>query len=194
VERVQVSDTVLLQTSRLLLRDFREQDSERIIEYFGESEAQSNVLRNQRRPEQWASYVTRAMQYASRIPFGSRPYLALAVVLRDTQELIGMYSLWDAQPKSDRARVGWHYSRRFSGVGYATEASREMIRFAFAERRVAQVYADCFESNAANVRVFAKLGMRPSPCLPLLKWLLAIKYLERKPIVRYTIENQLLTG
>jgi [ribosomal protein S5]-alanine N-acetyltransferase len=182
----------LLETPRLFFRDFRDDDSARIVEYFAEHEAQAHVLRRHRRREQWDSYVTGAIQYANRAPFASRPYLALAVVLRDTQELIGMCSLTNVQPKSRGARVGWHFSRRFAGRGYATEASREMIRFAFEERRIARVYADCFESNAANRRVFDKLGMRPWPCLPLLKWLLAVRYLERKPIVRYSIENESL--
>lgn len=190
MDPLQTGDAALLETSRLLFRDFRDDDSARIIEYFGERGAQAHVLRRQRRREQWDSYVPSAARYASRVPFASRPYLALAVVLRDTNELIGMCSLSNAQPKSSGARIGWHFSSRFAGLGYATEASREMIRCAFQERQVARVYADCFESNAANLRVFWKLGMRPSPCLPLLKWLLAIKYLERKPIVRYTIENE----
>jgi [ribosomal protein S5]-alanine N-acetyltransferase len=192
VDEPRSNDSAVLETTRLVLRDFEEHDAERITEYFGENDAQVHVLRGQRRPEGWASYVARATQYAGRVPFASRPYLGLAVVLRDTRELIGMCTLWDAQPNSVRARIGWHFSNRFSGLGYATEASREVIRYAFEKRKVARVYADCFESNAANVRVFAKLGMRPWPCLALVKWLLAVKYLERKPIVRYTIENQLL--
>jgi|SRR5688572_1745149 len=191
MDRLQLSGAALLRTSRLLLRDFHDHDAEKIADYFGEHAAQPHILRRQRRSQEWGSYVGRAMEYASLVPFASRRYLALAVVLHDTQELIGMCSLWDAHPKSTRARAGWHFSSRFSGLGYATEACGELIRFAFQERGVARVYADCFESNAANVRVFGKLGMRPSPYLPLLKWLLAIKYSESKPIVRYTIENPL---
>lgn len=186
--------TALLETPRLVLRDFCEHDTDKIVEYFGEPEAQPQVLRAQRRREQWQSFVPLATEYAGRVPFASRSYVALAVVLRDSQELIGMCSLWGARPSSARARIGWHLSKKFSGRGYATEAGREIIRFAFEERRVVRVYADCFEANAANVRVFAKLGMQPWPCLPLLKWLLALEYLERKPIVRYTIRNPLVSG
>jgi len=192
VATLQISDAVVLATPRLLLRDFHEDDAGKIAEYFGEREAQRHILRRQRKPRQMSFYVECAARYARDVPLSSRHYLDLAIALRDTRELVGMCSLTDVQPGSPCARIGWHLSTRFSGFGYATEAGRELVKFAFEERRVARVYADCYESNAANLRVFVKLGMRPLPWLSLLKWLFALRYLEPKPIVRYSIENQFL--
>lgn len=194
MDRPHSSDSAVLESERLVLRDFKDDDAELITEYFGEQQAQAHLLRSQRQRKEWASYVARATQYANLAPFASRRHIYLAVVLRDTRELIGMCTLSDAQRNSVRARLGWHLSSRYAGLGYATEASLEVIRYAFEERKVALVYADCFASNVAAIRVFAKLGMRPSAHLALLKWLLAVKYLERKPIVRYVIENQLRGG
>lgn len=132
-----------------------------------------------------SAYVQLSAKYAAEVPSSARAYLSLAVQLRDREELIGVCSLSNAVEGSRRARIGWHIGGRHSGRGYATEVGRELIRFAFEERNVERVYADCYESNAANVRVLVKLGMRPSPALPMLKWLLAAAYLEPKPIVRY---------
>ena len=179
-------------TPRLILRDFLPDDAERLAEYFSEREAQAHILRGQRHPGRTLSYVRMMARYAQEVPLASRSRLAWAIALRDTHELVGMCSLSNAHAGSSRACIGWHLSHKFSGFGYATEAAREVMRFAFEERRVARLYADCYEANAANRRVFAKLGLQPSPCLALLKWFLAVRYMEPKPIVRYRIENQYL--
>jgi len=183
-------DAVVFETPRLLLRDFRDDDAEKIAEYFSEPQARPHLLRRQRGPGQWCEHVKRVARHARAVPLTSRGGLWLAMALRDTGELIGMCTLGRIAPGSPRAQIGWHLSNQFSGFGYATEAGRELIRFAFEDRGVACVCADCFESNAANLRVFAKLGMRPVRWLSLLKWLLALSYLEPRPIVRYCIEKE----
>ena len=183
----QNSDVVVLQTPRLLLRDFREEDAAQIAEYFSEPQARPHVLRSQRGFEQMSRWVEDAARYARAVPLPSRTDLLLAVALRDTRELIGMCTLSHVAAESRCAYIGWHLSNRFAGFGYATEVGRELIRFAFEERKVAQVSADFFESNAANLRVVVKLGMRPSRWVFLLKWWYALDYLELKPIVRYSI-------
>jgi [ribosomal protein S5]-alanine N-acetyltransferase len=185
----QAGESSFLETSRLILRDFCDQDSKRIVEYFSEREALPYILRRQRRSENWSSYVASAMQYAREFPIAERVYIGFAVALRATNELIGMCSLSNAQCGSKVACIGWHYSRRYSGCGFATEAGNELIRYAFEERRIASVYSDCFESNVANVRVFLKLGMQPSQPIWISKWLLALKYREFRPIVRFVIDN-----
>jgi [ribosomal protein S5]-alanine N-acetyltransferase len=192
VSRQVDTPAVGLTTSRLLVRDFRADDEAKVVEYFSEREARAHILKGQRSPERMSTYVKLSANHAGDVPFSSRPHLGLAIVLRDTRELIGICSLSDATEGSARARIGWHLSTRFSGFGYATEVARELIRFAFEERKVARVFADCYESNAASVRVFVKLGMQPSPALPLLKWFLALKYMESKPIVRYSVKNPFL--
>jgi RimJ/RimL family protein N-acetyltransferase len=181
---------LILATPRLLLRDFREDDAQNVVEAFAEPQAQPYILRGQRDGSRMSLYVKSSAKYAAQVPWSMRPRLDLAVVLSSTSELIGMCSLSNATENNPFARVGWHLANKFSGLGYATEMGGELLNFAFEKRKVARVYADCFESNAANVRVLVKLGMQPMPGLPLLKWVLALQYLELKPIVRYAIVNQ----
>jgi RimJ/RimL family protein N-acetyltransferase len=179
---------VVIQTRRLLLRDLRVEDGAKVVEYFSEREAQPHILRYQRSSQRMSDYVTGAARYAEEVPPSARSSLGLAVALRDTHEVIGICSLSNAAVGS-RARVGWHFGKKFAGRGYATETGEALVRFAFEERRVARVFADCYESNAANVRVLVKIGMRPVPALSIVKWLLALKYLEAKPIVRYLAQG-----
>jgi RimJ/RimL family protein N-acetyltransferase len=180
----------VITTARLVLRDFREDDAEKIVEYFSEREARSHILTRQRNGNGMAAFVKVFAEQARRSPGSARSHFAWAIALRDTLEVIGTCNLYHATTDSYWTTVGWHLSGKFSGRGYATEVGRELVRFAFEERRVARVFADCFESNSANRRVFSKLGMRPLPALALLKWWLAFTYGESKPIVRYLITKQ----
>jgi RimJ/RimL family protein N-acetyltransferase len=184
------TSAVTLATPRLLLRDFRGDDVEKVVEYFSEREARPYILRRQRSPKRMSAHVKRSAKYAGEVPLFSRPHLGFAIALRNTLKLIGVCNLSNATQGSTRASIGWHLANGFSGFGYATEVGRELIRFAFEERKVARVLADCFESNAANMRVLVKLGMQQLPTLSLRRWFLALKYLESKPIVRYSIKNQ----
>lgn len=184
----------VITTPRLLIRDLEDHDADRIVGYFAEQEAQPYILTEQRGGNGMAAFVKVFAEQARQVPWPDRAHFAWAVALRDTREVIGTCNLYNATVDSYRTTIGWHLSARFSGRGYATEAGREVVRFAFEERRVARVIADCFESNTANLRVFSKLGMRPLPAPALRKWWWALTYGESEPIVRYVITRQAFEG
>ena len=48
----------------------------------------------------------------------------------------------------------------FWGRGFATEAGREMVRFAFDDQSLHRVYAQAFSRNPASARVLQKIGMK----------------------------------
>lgn len=185
-----VTSSPVITTARLVLRDFREDDADKIVEYFSEREAQPHILTPQRNGNGMAAFVKIFAEQARAHPGSARSHFAWAIALRSTSEVIGTCNLYYATADSHYASVGWHLSGKFSGRGYATETGRELVRFAFEERRVARVIADCFECNSANRRVLLKLGMRPSWALALQKWWLAFAYGESKPIVRHVITRQ----
>lgn len=59
--------------------------------------------------------------------------------------------------------VGWRFARPAWGSGYATEASRVALRFAFEERGMREVIAIIDPENARSLRVAEKLGMTARP-------------------------------
>lgn len=181
-------EEVALQTPRLLLRDFRAADRQWLDACFAERESHQNILAFQRSPGH-GSFIAVAHSICARVPYAERYALHFAVLLRETPAPIGTCSLCGAGKGSREAWIGWHYSIRYKGMGYATEAGRELIRIAFEERGVQRVVADCFESNAASIRVFEKLGMRPITAPAQDKWLIARRYRETRPIVRYAIDG-----
>ncbi len=174
-----------LETTRLILRDICEEDAPRIVELFAEPSAQTSILRNQRNSDKIALYANQAYLYSKLIAWASRPHFHLAITLRESSMVIGTCSISNAMPASTIARIGWHIGSSASGFGYATEAGRELIRFGFMERKAKRIFADCFASNDKNIRVFHKLGMQPVGPVNVVKWALALKYMEFRPIVRY---------
>jgi RimJ/RimL family protein N-acetyltransferase len=59
--------------------------------------------------------------------------------------------------------VGWRFARAAWGQGYATEAARAALRFAFDEHAMREVIAIIDPENARSLRVAEKLGMTPRP-------------------------------
>lgn len=59
-----------------------------------------------------------------------------------------------------QAELGWVLDPSHTGVGYATEAVRELLRYCFEELAVHRVVANCFLDNDASWRLMEKVGMR----------------------------------
>ena len=59
--------------------------------------------------------------------------------------------------------IGWRLARRHWGHGYAPEAARSALRYAFDELRVPEVVSFTTVRNRASRRVMVKIGMRHHP-------------------------------
>lgn len=107
------------------------------------------------------------------------PYGDRALILRETDTLIGSVGLvpslgpfgllpgFDVPPDAPRARqnvpeVGlyWSLAPAFRGQGYATEAARALIAYAFAALNLRRIVATTEHANAASIAVMRRLGMR----------------------------------
>jgi ribosomal-protein-alanine N-acetyltransferase len=82
------------------------------------------------------------------------------------RELAGFCGL--AEPGFDAPftpciEIGWRFHRRFWGRGYALEAARLALRFAFDHLRVSEVVSFTARQNLRSQRLMQRLGMRASP-------------------------------
>ncbi len=84
---------------------------------------------------------------------------AIAVLIRDSNELIGhmVFHPWVAPHTYE---IGWAFSREHQRRGYATEAARSLLAYAFESLQCHRVIATCQPENVASWRVMEKLGMR----------------------------------
>jgi RimJ/RimL family protein N-acetyltransferase len=86
--------------------------------------------------------------------------LVLAVLLRDTGELIGEVNLAWLSETHRQGEFGFVFNPAFHGRGYASEAAVQMLRLGFAELGLHRIIGRCDGRNEASARLMAKLGMR----------------------------------
>lgn len=144
-----------IETQRLILRDFLEEDTEIIVKQFAEPVIRSQILANQADESYTREYVRRSIIIADQEP---RTYFALAVTLKDAATVIGSCSIYNVYPESIDCAIGWNLDKKFWGKGYATEISKILISFGFEVNDVSQISAECFANNRAAIRVWKKQG------------------------------------
>ncbi len=86
--------------------------------------------------------------------------LNLAAVLAATGELVGDVSLIWRSSEHRQGEVGYIVDPAHGGNGYATEASRTLLRLGFEELALHRIVGRLDARNAPSARVLERLGMR----------------------------------
>ena len=83
----------------------------------------------------------------------------LAVLTRDSKEFVGhmVFHPWFAPQTYE---IGWVFGREHQRRGYATEAAKSLLAYAFESLHCHRVIATCQPENVASWRVMEKLEMR----------------------------------
>lgn len=149
------------ETARLVLRPFTMAD---VDEAYDVLEGHPDVWKYdpgvQRTREQRAQRIQR---YAdSNQPDGCG---TLAIVLRRTGRLIGyvglqLYVLPREPFPTPEVELYYKLGRDYWGQGYATEACREMLRFAFETLRLQRIVTITDSQNEPSIRLLQRLGMQ----------------------------------
>ena len=66
-------------------------------------------------------------------------------------------------PCSPCVEIGWHFQPRYWGMGYATEAAREVLRWGFVEKKLDEIVAFTVPENLPSISIMDKLGMIYDP-------------------------------
>jgi [ribosomal protein S5]-alanine N-acetyltransferase len=91
---------------------------------------------------------------------GDRSKQKLVVRAKDGCQ-VGMVSLFHVDHRQQSAEVGIYIDPEHQRRGYASEALRMAVRFAFAEMNVRKVYCGILEFNHASVQLFESVGFVP---------------------------------
>jgi len=149
-----------LSTSRLLLREWRESD----LVPFAELNADPEVMRyfpaalDQAQSDEFAARVraTLAKQgwglWAAEVP-GIAPFIGF----------VGLNQVRFQAHFTPAIEVGWRLERHFWGYGYATEAARTALEFAFDRLDSEQIVSFTTAGNERSRRVMRRLGMTHDP-------------------------------
>lgn len=91
---------------------------------------------------------------------GDRTKQKLVIRSRDDGP-VGMVSLFNLDARHQNAEIGIYVDPQYQRRGYASEALRMLVRFAFAELNLRKVYCTILAFNEASVRLFEGVGFRP---------------------------------
>jgi RimJ/RimL family protein N-acetyltransferase len=144
---------VTVRTARLLLRPVSLDDAQALADMYADPEVTRYVraLDLEGTQAQLERFVG---EWVSR---RIGPFAVLDAV---TGEFIGRSGVkyW---PEFDFTEVGWVLRRDVWGRGYATEAGRASLDYAFAHTDIAHVTAIIAKPNLASIAVARRLGMTP---------------------------------
>lgn len=150
---------VFLETDRLVLRRFTEDDVDLLVELDADPEVMRYI--NGGEPTSRAEVVDEVLPallgYYKRYP----GYGFWAAIEKSTGEFLGWFHF---RPKeggfADEPELGYRLQRSAWGKGYATEGSRALIDKGFAEFGVQRVFAETMAVNTGSRRVMEKSGLR----------------------------------
>lgn len=143
----------VIETERLILRVPEIGDFEAYAELFGDPEAARHIGGAVPRAAAWRRFLQ--MPGAWHL----QGFAMFSVIDRNTGEWLGQAGPW--QPEGwNGTEVGWSFRRACWGRGYATEAGRAAIDWAFETLGWDEVIHNIDAGNDASIRLAERLGSR----------------------------------
>jgi RimJ/RimL family protein N-acetyltransferase len=147
-----------LSTERLLLRPFREDDLDRLADWQSRPDVARFLYWEPRSREEAAAALAKRLGEAKLEQ--DDDVLSLAVERREDGLLLGDTSVWLRSVEHRQVEIGYVFHPDAAGHGYATEASRALLDFAFAQLNAHRVYARTDARNTRSASLLRRLGMR----------------------------------
>lgn len=146
-----------IETERLLLRRSRPEDAATISAY----RSDPNVNRQQG----WdrtdlEGVLADIIEMSGRSPGEPGGWVQFTVEERGGGRIVGDVGLSVADGEPGVIKVGYTIDPAFQGLGYATEAIRALVEYAFETLGAELVRAHASAENAPSIRVAEKVGMR----------------------------------
>lgn len=87
-------------------------------------------------------------------------WMGFAVELQREGRIIGEVGIFLPPQPRNKGDVGWTFHPDYHGHGYATEAARVLLTYAFEVQKLHRVTSGCDTRNSASIRLMERLGMR----------------------------------
>jgi RimJ/RimL family protein N-acetyltransferase len=145
-----------LETARLRLRPYTEEDIPELLPLIGTREVAATTLRI---AHPYTEQDARDFLQLAKDP----DKLWLTITLRSDGHQIGGIGL-RVEKQHQHAELGYWLGVPFWGHGYATEAAREILRYGFEMLALHRIFASHFKHNPASGRILKKIGMQYEGC------------------------------
>ncbi|MGP4025753.1 GNAT family N-acetyltransferase [Actinomadura sp. 3N407] len=147
-----------IETERLTLRPFCEDDLEGLYAYQSLPEVARFLYWEPRNMEESRTFLKQKMTASTVEKEGD--WLVLAVVWRETGDLMGEVNLQWRSREHRQGEIGYIFNPAYHGRGFATEAAEVVLRLGFEGLDLHRVVGRLDGRNTASARVLERLGMR----------------------------------
>jgi RimJ/RimL family protein N-acetyltransferase len=153
-KRFSMQPTLL--TSRLVLRPFDLEDAKQVQSLAGEFAIAENMPYL---PHPYHDGIAEEWIKSLAPNFSQGLEATFAITLRETNELIGAISLMHVI-RDHQAELGYWIGTHYWRQGYATEAARRMVEYAFKDRGLQRIHARHTARNPNSGKIMRGLGMQ----------------------------------
>jgi len=143
----------ILETERLLIRNFRSDDWEALHEIISQYESSEFAAYDR----QWPTSPEEIKRITEWFASGDS---YLAVCLKATRRLIGFVALNQEQEDDRTVNLGYIFHFDYHGQGYATEGCRAVLAHAFDRLQAHRVVTGTAAANHASCRLLERLGFK----------------------------------
>jgi len=145
---------MIIETERLILRDFVANDFEDIHVYASEPAVVKYMLWGPNSKEDTQNYMNMLTDMQKQKP---RIGYELAVVTKENNQLIGGCGIHIVSPS--QGELGYCFNHNYWGSGFASEAAAALVKYGFRELGLNRIYATCRPGNVGSAKVMRKIGM-----------------------------------
>ena len=147
----------LIQTEHLGLRAWQETDLTSLAEMCADPEVMQYF------PETLSFEQSKSLFDRLQKCYKDNGFTYFVVELKETREFIGFAGIKDQTykaPFTPCIDIGWRFKKVVWGNGYATEAAKACLDYAFQKRKLEEIYSVCPSINSASESIMKKIGMK----------------------------------
>ena len=148
---------IFLETPRLLLRRFTEEDVENLFQLDSDPDVMRYINGGRPTPRHMIEkeILPAYLDYHRRF----QEFGFWAAIEKSTGDFLGWFHFLPNGETKEEAELGYRLRKSAWGKGYATEGSRALIRKGFSDLGVQRIFAETMVVNAGSRRVMEKAGL-----------------------------------
>ncbi len=145
-----------INTERLLLKQFDISHAKDIYEIRSNDE----VLNFMETPKHNTIEESQAFILRNAERYKNKEGLGWAIMLKETNEIIGDFAFWNICHKNARGEIGYSLKRQFWGKGFMSEAMNKTLAFGFKQLKLHSIEANVNPLNKNSSQLLLKKGFQ----------------------------------